>query len=60
MSCLHLRSTSTALIERFHRTIVMLTGILWPVAERARYTLSDGVAVVRQTLRQLTSHLRIR
>ena len=46
MSCLHLRSASTTLFERLHRTIVDLS------------TLSDRIAVLRQTFRQLTFHLR--
>ncbi|MCG5076595.1 MULTISPECIES: hypothetical protein [Paraburkholderia] len=60
MSCLHLRSASTTLFERLHRTIVVLSGVFRPVAERARRTLSDRIAAVRQTFRQLKSHLRRR
>ncbi|MBB2984594.1 hypothetical protein FHX58_007485 [Paraburkholderia tropica] len=58
MSCLHLRSASTTLFERLHRTIVDLSGGFRPFTQRARPTLSDRIAVLRQTFRQLTFHLR--
>ncbi|MEX3940739.1 hypothetical protein AB4Y44_14560 [Paraburkholderia sp. BR10937] len=54
MSYPHLRSASTTLFEHLHRTIVVLTGGFRPVTQRARPTLSDRIAVVRQTFRQLT------
>ncbi|CAB3807536.1 hypothetical protein LMG28688_06566 [Paraburkholderia caffeinitolerans] len=60
MSCLHLRSASTTLFERLHRTIVVLSGAFRPVAQRARRTLSDRIATMWQTFRQFTSHLRRR
>ena len=58
MSYLHLRSASKALFERLNRTIVVLSGGFRPVTQRARPTLSDRIAVVRQTFRQLTFHQR--
>jgi len=60
MSDLHLRSASTTLFERLHRTIVVLSGGFRPVTQRVRPALSDRIAVVRQTFRQLTLHLRLR
>ena len=60
MSCLHRRSASTTLFERFHRTIVVLTGVFLPVARHARRKLRDRIAAVRQTSHQIASHLRRR
>ena len=60
MSFLHLRSASTTLFERLHRTIVAFSGVFQPVTQLARRTLSDRIGAVRQTFRQLTSHLRRR
>jgi len=48
------------LFERLHRTIVVLTGVFLPVAQRARRTLRDRFASMWQTSHQITSHLRRR
>lgn len=50
MSFLHLRPASTTLFERLHRTIVVLTGVFLPVAQRARRTLRDRIAAVYRRL----------
>ncbi|MFT0170639.1 hypothetical protein ACLKMY_16755 [Paraburkholderia mimosarum] len=60
MSCLHRRLASTTLSERFHRTTVVLTGVLLPLARHARRKLRDRIAAVRQTSHQIASHLRRR
>ncbi|PVX85711.1 hypothetical protein C7402_103288 [Paraburkholderia unamae] len=60
MSFLHLRSASTTLFERIHRTIVVLSRVFRPVAQRARRTLPDRIGAMRHAFRQLTSHLRRR
>lgn len=60
MSFLHLRSDSTTLFERRHRTIDVLTSVFLPVAQRAQRTLLDHIAAVWQAFRQLTSHLHRR
>ena len=48
------------LFERLHRTIVVLTGVFVPLAQRARHTLRERIAAVWQTSHQLTSHLHRR
>ncbi|WP_028218848.1 hypothetical protein [Paraburkholderia oxyphila] len=60
MSCLHLRPASTTLFERPHRTIVALSGVFRPVAQRALRTLPACIAAVWQAFCQLTSHLHRR
>lgn len=60
MSILHLRSASTAMFERLHRKISVLSGAFTPVAQRACRTLSDRVVAMRQTFRQHASHIRRR
>jgi len=58
MSNLHLRSASTTLFERLHRTISIFSDAVPPVAQRASRALSDRFAAVRHTFRQHRSHIR--
>ncbi|WP_154671445.1 hypothetical protein [Paraburkholderia mimosarum] len=46
--------------ESFHRTTVVLTGVLLPLARHARRKLRDRIAAVRQISHQIASHLRPR
>ncbi|MEX3817254.1 hypothetical protein AB3X93_02490 [Paraburkholderia sp. BR14262] len=44
MSCLHFRPASTTLFGHVPRTIVAVSGVFQPVAQRARRTLSERIA----------------
>ncbi|MEM5448502.1 hypothetical protein [Paraburkholderia guartelaensis] len=44
MSCLHFRPASTTLFGHVPRTIVAVSSVFQPVAQRARRTLSERIA----------------